>query len=372
VVVKRLLDPLAKDSNLARVFLAASDLSRRLQMRQYLATVAMAHRSREGVFLIREYIDGSSLASLHQGGWLAMVDLCQATFDLCEAVRALHAQGIVHGGIHPGNVIVQRDDRLRLTDFAIGRASLTHQVDAAYPPGALRYLAPEQWQGEPPTVATDLYACALVIALLLERREVIDGTSHDEIHKQVLSGCRTGCLPLDTALKPDPRQRYPDLDHFREALQQQFAPGQVLPGLASTVPAQEVVSPPVPPPFPDATPTQGGSLVALVDLKNKQDLLSLNHGQPWVLPRTGTGQQWPILFRNAGPGELVLQVRCLGQGLCLTPVDHWKIPPGQARYAIVNLDAQGSDFARLSFLWEGQRPSERIEVRLYRSPQPAN
>jgi hypothetical protein len=102
------------------------------------------------------------------------------------------------------------------------------------------------------------------------------------------------------------------------------------------------------------------------DIRGGIDLRTLNHGQPWRLPRTLGKQQWPILFRNDGPGDLHLRVRTLGTGVQLGPFDHLRIKPGQSRYIVMTLDAQGSDFLRLDIEWQGQRPSQRVQIRVYR------
>jgi hypothetical protein len=52
--------------------------------------------------------------------------------------------------------------------------------------------------------------------------------------------------------------------------------------------------------------------------------------------------------------------------LHLSPTDQLRLKPGQSRHIIVNLDAQGSDFAWLKVTWEGQKPSQCAQIRIYR------
>jgi serine/threonine-protein kinase len=94
---------------------------------------------------------------------------------ITEMVRALafvHNRGILHRDLKPANVLVSPQapsgERVKLVDFGLARgASRRGQVTlfAGTPP----YMAPELLEGQPPTVATDLYALGVTIYRLLRR-----------------------------------------------------------------------------------------------------------------------------------------------------------------------------------------------------------
>ena len=148
VVAKKLADPFAAQDKVKRNFLGISQQSARIRIRKHVAVIAGQHSSTDGVYLLREYVEGESLRDLLERGELTRRDGAgQVLRDLCEALRALQRGGVVHGGIHPGNVIVQPDGRAKLTDFCASRFALSGSLASSYPLGALRYLAPEQWGG---------------------------------------------------------------------------------------------------------------------------------------------------------------------------------------------------------------------------------
>ena len=360
-VVKRLKSELANSEALKHRFLDALNLTSKIKSRRFLAVVLSQKTCDEGVFLVREHVEGKSLAQLQEEGKLGGLNAKQLSLDLCDALRALHLQGIVHGGVHPGNIIVQADGHLKLVDFGIGRARLTGRVDAACTLPGARYLAPEQWAGQEIGPETDLYSAGLIVALLADRREPVTGKSHTEIKQQVATGLKLDCPILAQSVAREPNRRFPDAETMRAALRERFT------GLGRPTgsPPAEVVSNSTPLAEPPAV-VPSGTLRSMRDLKSGLDLLALNFGQPWRLPRSGGPQQWPVYFANAGPGDLTLELRCLGQGIMLTPRSRLRIKPGQSRYAIVALDAHGSDFARLDVAWDGQRRSERIQIRIYR------
>lgn len=345
-VVKRLHDALAQDPGVVQRFLGAGDLSSRIKNRRFLAAVVMQKSFGPGVFVVREYVPGRSLAEVFRAGDWAALDIKQLAADLCDALRALHQQKVVHGGLHPGNILVQPDGRCKLADFGISHAVLTGKVSADCPPGALRYLAPEQWRGQEAQPQTDLYALALVVGAVLARRELIAGERPADIQANALVGCRVRCPALASALQLEPARRPADVEALRKELLKWLS--------SSGIGDEEIID------------TARGTLTALTAVRDKADVLALNHGQPWVLPRQGGHEQHPLILANGGPGALRVQVVCRGAGVRLTPSNRLVIPPGRQRYVIVELEAGGADFARLAFRWEGQRPQERVDLWIYR------
>lgn len=69
-----------------------------------------------GVHVLREYVPGLSLAAL-AGPLLPPPDLAAAIVAaVARALAVLHAAGVVHGAVHPGNVLLGVDGRVVLSD----------------------------------------------------------------------------------------------------------------------------------------------------------------------------------------------------------------------------------------------------------------
>ena len=98
--------------------------------RVYDAT--LEHRPGRGndvAFVISEWVDGEPLdAHLAQTGALAPVDAADVLRQAADALIAAHAGGLLHGRLHPRNVLITPAGRVRITDAAVAAALHGHPV----------------------------------------------------------------------------------------------------------------------------------------------------------------------------------------------------------------------------------------------------
>jgi eukaryotic-like serine/threonine-protein kinase len=137
--------------------------------------------------------------------------------DLCKAIGAVHAAGLLHRDIKSGNVMRENGGRILLMDFG-----LTHDREggAQHRSGTPVYMAPELIKGQPASVASDLYALGILLFYLLTGKYPIDGNTFPSISAAHETGARLSLLdarpdlpePLarvvETAAHADPAKRY--------------------------------------------------------------------------------------------------------------------------------------------------------------------
>jgi serine/threonine-protein kinase len=127
-------------------------------------------------YLVMELVDGPSLAALLDEGPVDAARTMGLIAEAAAALQAAHAAGVVHRDIKPGNLLVNQDGAVKITDFGIAHAAGSASLTS---PGTLigtpAYLAPERAAGAPATPATDLYALGIVAYQCLTGRLPFDG-----------------------------------------------------------------------------------------------------------------------------------------------------------------------------------------------------
>ncbi len=114
------------------------------------------------VGLWMEFVDGRTL---HQqtttDGTQAAAELLRTVRALADAVNAVHASGLIHGDISAKNVMVECSGRLVLMDFGAGREQWRSPWRGGVV-GTPVYMAPELFDGQPPTPASDLFSLGVL------------------------------------------------------------------------------------------------------------------------------------------------------------------------------------------------------------------
>jgi serine/threonine-protein kinase len=183
-------------------------------------------------YIAMEYVDGRTLKALVQEeGPLPPARAIDLTIQVLRAVRFAHKRGIIHRDLKPHNVMVDGEDRAKVTDFGIAKAGASDMTQTGSIMGTAQYVAPEQAQGLPVSAASDLYSVGIMLFELLTARLPFDGDSAVAIalkqvgeRPPVPSQVAAGIPPeLDAivlrALEKQPAARFADADAFIAALE---------------------------------------------------------------------------------------------------------------------------------------------------------
>ncbi len=131
-------------------------------------------------FLVIEYLEGESLKSLLERGRLPPERAIEILIDVTRGLEHAHWQGIIHRDLKPANVFILESGRAKILDFGValfGRAraaeapdsgeALAGETGLSLTAGTPRYMAPEQWRGEPQDGRTDTWAAGVMLYELL-------------------------------------------------------------------------------------------------------------------------------------------------------------------------------------------------------------
>ncbi|MET9951826.1 protein kinase [Streptomyces sp. NPDC006339] len=217
VAVKVARPELAADPHFRARFRAEVEAARRVGG-FHTAQVVDADPDAAAPWLATAYIAGPTLSELlATRGPMDEPALRLLGAALSEALQAVHACGLVHRDLKPGNIIMA-DDGPRVLDFGIARAlestRLTSTGAAFGTPG---FLAPEQAQGLPVGPAADVFALGAVLVAAAGGKAFGDGTPmglmYRAVHEEpdlthVPEGIRpvvAACLAKDPAQRPTPK-----------------------------------------------------------------------------------------------------------------------------------------------------------------------
>jgi serine/threonine protein kinase len=147
--------------------------------------------------------------------------------DLCRALAAVHDAGLVHRDVKARNVMREGGGRIVLMDFGTGVLAESGLTDVA---GTPLYLAPEIFDRQVATRASDVYSLGVLLYHLVSGAYPVSGTDRIEIQRGHAEGRRTRLrdirpdLPagfvhaVESALAPDPQRRYQTAGEFEHAL----------------------------------------------------------------------------------------------------------------------------------------------------------
>ena len=143
-----------------------------------------------------------------------------SAIDVCRAVAAVHKAGLLHRDIKAHNVMREADGRVVLMDFGAGEIRTEHLLAEPRLIGTPLYLAPEILDGQPATIASDIYSLGVLLYHLMTMRYPVEGETFDGIaamharrQRTPLSDHRPDLPPrlmqvVEGALERDPARRY--------------------------------------------------------------------------------------------------------------------------------------------------------------------
>lgn len=163
VALKLLSDTLAHDEAYLSRFRREARLAASLSHPNLVDVYDYGGES-ERPYLVMEYIEGETLADRIAAGTVGELDATRLARELLGALEHIHTARIVHRDMKPGNVLIGPDGGASVTDFGIARPdNATRLTSTGLVIGTRDYMAPEVLRGEPATVRSDLYSCAMML-----------------------------------------------------------------------------------------------------------------------------------------------------------------------------------------------------------------
>jgi len=179
-------------------------------------------------YIVMEYFAAGSLADRIADGPLRAEPALRYARQIGAALAAIHAAGILHRDLKPGNVMFRADDTLALIDFGLAKAlrldaSLTGTAQIF---GTPHYMSPEQGHADPIDERSDLYSLGCILYEMLTGEKPFTASSamgviykHSHAPRPKLPSVHAALQPLlDRLLAIDPAERFQSASEWLEAL----------------------------------------------------------------------------------------------------------------------------------------------------------
>ncbi len=264
--IKTLHADLAKNPEIVARFLREAESASSLS-HPHVVDVFDVHHFADGTpYLVGEFLDGEELAEhVAKNGPLSPASAAVIGHQICSALAAAHARGIVHRDMKPENVFVLRAPsgrpdplRVKILDFGISKArdERTHLTRTGMIMGTPSYMAPEQARGQAVDHRADVYAVGAVLYYALTGQKPFDSEdptstltlvlTRDPERLRTLAPTIPEALELvvQKAMAKDPADRFESMPELARALRAFDRTGGLVsigvPGPALAAPTEKV------------------------------------------------------------------------------------------------------------------------------------
>jgi serine/threonine protein kinase/tetratricopeptide (TPR) repeat protein len=169
IVALKLIRPeLARNPQILKRFKQELILARQVTHRNVIRIFDLGQS--DGVkFITMDFVEGRDLRQLLlEKGKLAPEQAARIMLQICRALEAAHAEGVIHRDLKPQNIMLDASGRVYVMDFGIARSAyLPGMTQTGALIGTPEYMSPEQGRGEKLTERSDLFSLGIIFYELL-------------------------------------------------------------------------------------------------------------------------------------------------------------------------------------------------------------
>jgi serine/threonine protein kinase len=184
------------------------------------------------LYMAMELLEGSDLKSFIEGRVLEEVgEPLALMMQVAAGIAFVHARGLVHRDLKPGNIHVKPDGQVKIMDFGLVRVSDSNMTRTGMVMGSPSYMSPELIRGNKADARSDIFALGCVFYELVSGRRAFSGKGLTQIIMAIMTGepePLVECAPripaamariVERCLKKDPDQRYQTGGELHAALE---------------------------------------------------------------------------------------------------------------------------------------------------------
>lgn len=163
VAIKVLREEFIEDENFVNKFTEEAKLVASLS-HQNIVNIYDVGRDGDFCYIVMEYLDGKDLENIvHKLGNIDQTSALTILYNVGEALKYAHDNGIIHRDLKSKNIIITDDGIVKVADFGIATATTTSTISVATNAiGSVHYFSPEQAKGEGVDGRSDIYSLGII------------------------------------------------------------------------------------------------------------------------------------------------------------------------------------------------------------------
>src|SRR5690348_16566290 len=195
-------------------------------------------------FIAMQYVEGKNVRQLVAGRPLELKTAVLIGVQVADALAAAHSRGIIHRDIKSGNVMVTSSGQVKVLDFGLAKLldddqaatrgiHRTELTEIGIPYGTATYAAPVQARGDRVDKRADIFSLGVLLYEMLTGTWPFRGKTTIDVRHAVLydpprpiAELRPNAIPprltqiIDRALAKAPKDRFQNMDDFRNEMRQ--------------------------------------------------------------------------------------------------------------------------------------------------------
>ncbi len=248
VAIKQIPAPASSDAAFIRRYREVAQQVAKLGSEHVVTLLDMLEEP-SGMFVVMEFVDGQSLESmLTPGKPIETKSALQIIWRIAAGLSSIHRAGIIHRDIKPGNILITKDLRVKITDFGV--AARTGSA-ASMKLGTTKYMAPELFSTAQVDGQSDIYSLGIISYEMLCGRSKFNEIFQDIVrdpHSEALRWMKWHSSPdvsapplaeanpsvpaslssvVEKMMAKDPAKRYADVEALGRDIRASFSrPGR--------------------------------------------------------------------------------------------------------------------------------------------------
>jgi len=180
-------------------------VSARLQHPNVVAVYDVGSEGDE-LYLVMELVEGEDLShKLARGEFPTIPEALDFIAQAADALGAAHEAGIIHRDIKPGNLLITKKGRIKVSDFGVAKAigEKTDLTSTGMMVGSPAYMSPEQVKGMNLDGRSDLFSLGVVLFEMLLHRKPFPADTVTTLVYQILHEDPMNDVPIPQAVSAD-------------------------------------------------------------------------------------------------------------------------------------------------------------------------